>query len=148
MAKPYELYREPIQVAQGYNLNAYKRDGLILNVSPIQEYVRMAVSGIADNQTAVFDLDSYGLDIMPCYLYADFLGATGNVTLSVFYFGNEALNYSIPGAEAELGYALPQIPITHTKGQIRIHTTRACNNIWVSAKQCAVLENIAQSYFI
>lgn len=148
MAKRFDLTREVIPLTVGNNLQAYKRDGLILNTAPLEEYVRLTAQGLADNQTAVFDIDKYGLDIMPYYLYADFTTTTGNITLSIVYYSNVITSYSITGGQAEVGYVLPQIPISHANTQIRIQTAKACNFIWVSCKQVVLLEEIAQDYFL
>lgn len=147
MSKPYEISREVIQVAQGANLLAYKRDGLILNASPIQEYVRLQVSGIADNQSAVFDLNAYGLDLLPEHLLADFIANTGNITFTVNYYGSPVLTFSVNGNSAAAGVELPKIPISSENSTLVITASKACRFIWISAKQVTLLSKIDQDYF-
>lgn len=148
MTKPYELFKEPIQVSQGYNLLAYKRDGLILNSGGLAEYVRLTASGLSANQTAVFDLDSYGLDLMPDFMLANFVSNTGNVTFSIRYYNNPVMTFSVNGNSARDGVALPKIPISHPNSQLWITSAQAANFIWVSAQQISLLDNLNQDYFV
>ena len=148
MTKPYELYKEPIQIAQGANLLAFKRDGLLLNANPVQEYVTLQVSSIADFKGAVFDLDSYGLDFLPEYLLADFVTTPGDITFTVNLHDNPVLTFKVDGTAAASGVNLPKIPISSANSTLIITASTACNFIWISAKQVTLLNKINQDYFI
>ena len=148
MTKPYELTKEFIQLAPNANLLTYKRDGGTLNAAALNEYVRLTVSGIAANQTAVFDIDRYGLDLLPSYLLANFVSNTGNITFSVKYRGTVISTFSVNGTSAAAGIELPKIPISYANTEITIQSAQPANFIWIACQQIVVLADIAQDGFI
>lgn len=137
-----------LTLAPGSNLKVFERDGAILNTSPIQEFIRFTASGLADNQTAIFDLDKSEIDFVPLYILADFTSTAGNITLTIKYYENIIFTLTVNGTLAAAGYLLPEIPITHANATLEITTSKACNYIWVSGKQIAMFAEISQDKII
>jgi hypothetical protein len=140
-----------VAIAPGANQQVYERDGAIIGTAPIQEFTRFVASGLGDNQTAIFDLDKSEIDFVPLYILANFIGTAGNITLtikSIKDYGNIIFSLTINGSAAQVGYLLPEIPITHRNATLEITTAKACNYIWISAKQIAMFSEISQDRII
>jgi hypothetical protein len=133
-----------IPLAPGINQQAYERNGAVLGAAPLQEYIRFTATGLADNQTAIFDLNKSEIDFVPLYILANFLSTAGNITLTIKYYGSPIFSLTVNGSAAAAGSLLPEIPITHGNATLEIATSKACKYIWVSGKQIAMFSEISQ----
>ena len=57
-----------VAIAPGANQQVFERDGAILGTAPIQEFMRFIATGLADNQTAIFDLDKSEIDFFNAFI--------------------------------------------------------------------------------
>lgn len=137
-----------VTLAPGANQQVYERDGAILGTAPVQEFMRFIATGLADNQTAIFDLDKSEIDFIPLYILANFTSTTGNITLIIKYYGNIIFTLTVNGDAAAAGYLLPEIPITHRNATLEITAAKACNYIWISGKQIALFSEISQDRIV
>lgn len=148
MANRLNLTKEAIALTTGNNLQAYKRDGLILNTSPLEEYLNLTAINLLANQQVVFDLDKHGLDIIPEIILANFVSTVGDVTFKLDFFGEYSYELVISGANARLGYSLPKIAISHKLTKLIISSTQPCNFIQLNAKQVVVLDKLTQDFVL
>ena len=122
------------------NIQGYNRNGFDLATAPIPEYVTLFSSLLADGKTAVWIVD---FDFMPVYMTAKYTGTTGSVILFIKQSGVTIWTQTYNATEVVAGVKLPEIPIRHDNVEIHALVAKSVDFLWLSVRQCEVLEAIA-----
>lgn len=148
MTKQFELSREPLQLAQGYNLLTYKRDGVLLNVTPIQEYMVLSCDNYRSESNYNLDLDIYGtdLELQDLYVYSSGGASTATITLSID--NNLIFTWILNIPEDSQTISLPKIPINHARAKLSFYSADPIQRFYVVAKQVNIIANIPFIQFI
>lgn len=118
-------------------IQGYERGGFNLTTSPIPEYLKLEAMVLTDNQTAFFATE---FDFTLDYLACKFAGTEGTITVTLTKDGDDIWTNSYAGNLVAAGLALPSFPIKYEGLQLKVTTTKACDFLWVSIKQCAIIE--------